>query len=124
MAACVLMYALEEETLKKTRKVLAIQRLRGRTVEREQYGLPLERLAEGKTEGEPPYEGEGFTGPMLVFCGLNGAQLDRLLEALRKAGVRVPLKAVLTPTNAGWDSVKLHAELERERQAVLEGKRT
>jgi len=121
MASCVLLYELEGELLKKTREVLAVQRLRGRRVERTQYGLPLERLAAGKMEAEPPYEGEGLAGPMLVFCGLTGAQLDRLLSSLRRAGVRIPLKAVLTPTNAGWDSVKLHSELERERRAVLEG---
>ena len=31
------------------------------------------------------------------------------------------LKAVLTPTNREWDSVALHAELCREREAIRAG---
>ena len=33
----------------------------------------------------------------------------------------VALKAVLTETNAGWDSVRLHEELCRERDALSRG---
>ena len=41
---------------------------------------------------------------------------------MRRAGVRpVALKAVLTPTNAAWDSNALYAELCKEREAISAG---
>ena len=34
----------------------------------------------------------------------------------------VALKAMLTPTNAAWNSEKLHAEIAGEHQAMMNGK--
>ena len=53
------------------------------------------------------------------MAGLSGRQLDAFLRGLRqKCGGTVALKAILTETNMGWDSVQLHQELRRERQAM------
>ena len=59
-------------------------------VAKENCGLTLEALAQGKTGRE---SGVPIGGKMLVFCGLE-RELDGLLAALRQAGV-VCLKAVL-----------------------------
>lgn len=41
---------------------------------------------------------------------------------MRRIGVApVALKAMLTPTNATWDSVKLHAEIASEHEAMTRG---
>ena len=59
-------------------------------------------------------------GAAVVFCGLEEGQLDQLLAALRASGQAIPLKAVLTPTNAQWDSRQLREELEREHRAMTQ----
>ena len=33
----------------------------------------------------------------------------------------VSLKAILTPTNAGWNALQLHDELVKEREAIQRG---
>lgn len=62
-------------------------------------------------------------GEMLIMANLNRTQAERLLSALKQAKVHLPLKAVLTPVNAGWDCVKLHAELTAERDAIQGGQK-
>ena len=96
-------------------------RLRTALVPRESYGLPLGELAEGAVP-EAPYGGDGFDDEMLLIVNCPGPLLDLFLQAFRRQKLApVRLKAVLTPTNREWDSVALHAELCRERQAIAEG---
>ena len=84
-------------------------------------GLPLGALAEGAVP-ETPYSGDGFDDEMLLIVNCPGPLLDLFLQAFRRQKLApVRLKAVLTPTNREWDSVALHAELCRERQAIAEG---
>ena len=118
---CVLIYNLDGEEDRKLRQALVAQRLRVRRVEPVQYGLPLALLAAGHGEPEEQAEGEAFSDRMMVFCGLSQDQLDRVLTALARSGApRVALKAVLTPTNAQWDSRQLREELEREHRAMTQ----
>lgn len=56
---------------------------------------------------------------MLVLCGFTPDGLDEFLAAFSAQGVPgVALKAVLTPSNAGWTGGELYMELLRERQAM------
>ena len=41
---------------------------------------------------------------------------------MRKARLSVALKAVLTPTNMQWTSIKLHEEIGREHAALRQGR--
>ena len=60
---------------------------------------------------------------MLILCGFNRPDLDRLLSAIRKGKLQsVALKAALTPTNALWSGVKLQGELAQEH-AYMHGKK-
>ena len=54
----------------------------------------------------------------LVMCGLEEAQLDGLLGAMKAAGIIIPLKAIATPHNKGWSLAQLMRELRREREAL------
>ena len=55
---------------------------------------------------------------MLVFCGVNSALCNQVLEVLRTANVpQVDLKAILTQENQTWDSLKLYEELKKERES-------
>lgn len=61
-----------------------------------------------------------FDEEMLILAGFDSDGLDAVLEDLKKKDLWIPLKAVLTPTNATWTPVALKAELESERAAIAE----
>lgn len=86
-----------------------------------EYALPLGALVglpAAPVERAPAAPAAPFREPMLVMANLTRPQFDGLLGDMRSQGVRVPLKAVLTPVNVGWDSVRLHDELLREHEAM------
>ena len=117
----ILLYNLDNPRGAKIRRMCLPLRLRTVLVPRESYGLPLGALAEGAVP-ETPYSGDGFDDEMLLIVNCPGSLLDLFLQAFRRQKLApVRLKAVLTPTNREWDSVALHAELCRERQAIAEG---
>ena len=101
-------------------------RLEERRISAEELGQTVGYLAglsgyEEKTKAEAaPSLGEG----MMVMCGLSEARMDALLRALREGNVRIPLKAVITPTNQSWSFGKLAEELAKERQAIQRSSRT
>lgn len=101
------------------RKVCAIQGLRFRTVETADLGRTVGELAGGARGAEGGEPHPALPEPILVFCGVGSAQLDRLLQALRKLGLpRTCLKAVLTAENANWSFFQLYQELTQERTAL------
>ena len=98
-------------------QILAMLRIRMRRVEPNQYHLPLEMLAAGEGEVmENP--GAPIAEDMLVFCNMNQAFLNQLLEVIRLGKFPPILKAMLTEDNKGWDSLKLHAELLEEKAKI------
>ncbi len=116
----VLMYNCSGEEFSKLRQIFAMLRLRMRPVTPDRYHLTLGELAAGA--GEPAEAAEPITEAMLVFCGLGNAFLDQVLAVIRTAKLPpIPLKAVLTDTNRDWNSLQLHAELCREREAIKNG---
>ena len=115
-----LTYNLHGERAAKIRMAAMRFRVRLRAVERREYARPLAELVENGPEGD--WAGEAFDEEMLVMAHFPSPLLQAFLQGLRRAGVRpVALKAVLTPTNAGWDSRALHAELCKEREALSGG---
>ena len=113
----VLMYNCNGEQWAKLRQIFLMLRVRIRPVEADQYGLTLAELL--SRSGEKRGVEEDFSDPMLVFCGLSQGKLDQLLTAMARAQLpRIALKAMLTPTNAGWTSQQLWTELRREHAAM------
>lgn len=99
------------------KKLCALRGLRLRPVEPGETGRALESLAFGKQSPAGP--AAPIPEPLLVLCSFSSAQLDSLLATLRKAGVpQSCLKAVLTPTNAGWTFRQLYDELCLEREQM------
>ncbi len=84
-----------------------------------EYGVPIGALA-GIPVGRSaaPANGTGFSDPMLVMCHMLSPQLDAFLQGMRDERLpRIALKAVLTPSNVTWSSVRLRDELAREHEA-------
>ena len=116
-----LLYNLKGERAKKVQGVLMFLGIRVRHVEEADYGLKVGELAEGAA-AETPWQGEGFAGEMMVLK-VAPARVNMLVDRFRRHKVPLPmLTAVLTETNAQWDSAALAAELMREREAIMQGK--
>lgn len=121
MRSKVLLYRLGEETEKGAalRAVLREQKLLTLTVEENQLGETAGRLVSTNAApvDAPVPEGAPETEFMLL-CALGDHQLDRLLAAMRRAGVSVPYKAVLTETNKTWKLCKLIEEVAKEHELM------
>ena len=55
---------------------------------------------------------------VLFLCGLTSAGIQLTVAALRKAGLYIPYKASLTPTNKDWTVRQLFSEIYQEHQAM------
>lgn len=92
-----------------------------RNVGREQYLEPVGALAgvQGFELTGEIYTGEGFQDEMLVMKGFSNSVLDAFLRGFRTMKIApVALKAVLTESNCGWNSLELYDELVKEHEAM------
>ncbi len=92
-----------------------------RVVARSEFSHPI-----GYLTGRPGFapgtgEDSDFDEEMLLLDSLSQKELSGLLDDLRAAGATVALKAVVTDTNAGWNSSQLHAALKMEHAALHGG---
>ncbi|MCQ5131391.1 DUF3783 domain-containing protein [Butyricicoccus faecihominis] len=69
---------------------------------------------EGRAEPENPALAE----PLLVLDGFDDKRLEILLREMKKTGVSVPYKAVVTETNCAWLLHQLYEELAEEHEAM------
>ena len=119
MAKLVLAYNFTGERLAALKLACMLVKSPLKVVPREQLLQPLGYLA-GVPGVEPvaeEYAGSEAAEEMLILCGFNRPELDRLLSAIRKGKLKqVALKAALTPTNALWSGVKLQGELAQEHE--------
>ena len=69
---------------------------------------------------EEVYTGAPLSEPMLVFCGFYGDRMNQALGAMRRTGLRVPYKAMLTAANRGWKPAELLEELQKEHAAMTQ----
>ncbi len=118
-----LTYNLDGDTAAKLDAICRAQGIRVRSVNPFEFALPIGALAGIPVSGTPgAVPASTFADGMLVMCHMLSDQLDAFLRGMRMNDVpRIPLKAVLTPINVSWDSLRLHDELAREHAAM--GKR-
>lgn len=110
----------DKERTDKVKFIFVLMGIKIRSVRKEDYLQPVGALSgvADISRTDAVYDGEGFDGEMLVICGLTDPQMDQMLAYFRREGIRIPLKAALTPTNMHWNSLELHDELVREHEAV------
>lgn len=116
-----LLYHLGEdtETGQRLRAVLSEQKLLALTVDETQLDTAVERLVStnaAPVDGTAPEHAP--QAPFLLLCALGDRQLDRLLSAMRREGVSVPHKAVLTEHNRSWTLGRLMEEVQHEHEAL------
>lgn len=114
----VVLYFGKETALAPIRRAMSVRKIALRVVPPQDYDRSLAELASAKTGGET--NGAAFDDPVLLFCGFSAARLDLALNGLRREGISVPLKAVLTASNRDWTAFALHDELAREHAALHE----
>ena len=111
-APLVLLYNLDNRNGSRLRLICLKLHIRVRTVAPAELAEPVGALAEG----------EPFADEMMVMVHFGGKLLNQFLQEIRAAHLPgVGLKAVLTPTNMEWSSVRLHDELRREHEAMRYG---
>ena len=52
------------------------------------------------------------------MSGFYGDRMNQALNAMRRTGLRIPYKAMLTAANRGWRPAELFAELQKEHAAM------
>lgn len=118
-----LLYNFTEERLRRVKGLLIFMGVRVRTVEPAEYNQKVGALAGlQQTEMLAPYTGTTFQEEMMVLR-LTPARVNAVIQRFQKYGVPLPaLTAVLTASNAQWDSKALAEELGKEREALAAGK--
>ena len=80
----------------------------------------LLKAENGRPAAEPP--GNPFREEMIVLYELTPRQFHGFLDGLKRQGIRVPLKAVVTEHNINWSSLQLRDELMKEAEAMQQGR--
>lgn len=75
----------------------------------------------GFDEREKP-EAPTLEETVLVLDGFTDKRLEILLREMKKSGVSIPYKAIVTETNLGWLFHQLYVELEEEHKAMQQAK--
>lgn len=118
-----LCYNLSGEKMQKIRLAAMRLRIRVRPVEEDEYAQTVAALCGLEEKTDAAYVGAGFEDEMLVMANFPAGMMNAFLGLFRRMGIApVALKAMLTPTNAAWNSEKLHAEIAGEHQAMMNGK--
>ena len=115
----ILMYNLDNPRKLKILMICGQLKIKARSVAVSDYAQPIGVLAGLRNRTDAVYSGAGFPEEMLLMVNFSGALLNGFLNAMRQNRLPgIPLKAVLTDTNADWDSVRLHDEILREHIAM------
>lgn len=121
MKETVLLFHVEDKTMKlRIEQALFPFHIRLKKIPPQDYGKTLGVLA-GIVKEEIPaeaYGGDELDAPMMIFAGIPDPKLDAMLRSLRAQNVRLPYKAILTPTNMDWTPPACFAELKQEHEAM------
>ena len=122
MKQLILSYNLPAKHLAKLRMAAMKLGVRVRPVEKREYLQSLGSFTGLLGTFESVYDGKNFPEPMIVLCGFSQPMVNTFLTLLKASRLPpVPLKAVLTETNQGWNSLELHDELKQEHEALKNG---
>ncbi len=124
MTPTILLYNMTNPRIRRTLQMLSIKSgIRIKSVDPDQYGMTIGDLLNGNAKigiqvdasATDAQERETFDEAMMVFAGVSGPAINQFLGMMAKNKIpRVSLKAMLTETNASWNSVELYKELKEE----------
>ena len=103
----------------KLERILAPMKIRFEEIQEADLRQRVGDLAEGKKAPlVVPFTGMAPEESLLIFCGVSEKHLDKILFTLRSMQMKIDLKSVLTPTNAGWTVLMLFLELSKEKKQM------
>ena len=117
MAQIILTFRLGKEKIKVVRSIAQKNRIQIKEISRKDYNQKLGALAgiQGFAKEKVIYNGPDFPLEMIVFSGIDSAQIDTFLADYKQTGAQpVPLKAIITPQNIFWTVETLFKELWKE----------
>ena len=109
----ILLYNIHGDKLAKIRAAASLLGLTLIEVSEEEFSHPIGYVL-GYEDFTPSETAESFPDEMLVMETLTSP----LLDAMRRNGATVALKAVVTEQNQGWSGAALCRELRREHEAM------
>ncbi len=118
----VLLYNIKGQSYTPKLKTIMLKMgIRAKVVNIEDYNRTIGELIgiPANPSGNPPVVSPSSTidEEMIVMHNFTESRLNQFLGEIRKAEIRIPLKAIVTPHNSNWTSYELHAELAQERKA-------
>ncbi len=122
MAQIILTFGLGKEKIKVVRSIAQKNRIQIKEISRKDYNQKLGALAgiQGFAKEKVIYNGPDFPLEMIVFSGIDSAQIDTFLADYKQTGSQpVPLKAIITPQNIFWTVEALFKELWKEHLHFL-----
>lgn len=125
----VLLYGIKDAKKEMRLKGILIQMgVRIKNVFPEQSGCKVGYLAgikeleavklESENQIEENTKTEIIPDEMLIMRGFTNGRLDFLLKEMRRANVKVELKAIVTDNNQHWTMIELYEELKKENAAM------
>ena len=121
----VLLYNMNHEKARKLKMLMVRMGMRIRVVDKNDYAKPVGLLAGLKdiTLENPDAEVLDFDDEMIIMRGFTNSRLDLFLQGMRREGIgKINYKAILTPTNARWNSWQLYQEIKKEHEEMTSAK--
>ena len=122
MAQIILTFGLDKEKLRAVHITAQRSQIQVKEISRKDYSQKLGVLAgiQGFSKEKAIYNGPDFPLEMMVFSGIDSAQMDTFLTDYKKTDTpSVPLKAIITPHNIFWSAEALFKELWKEHLSFL-----
>ncbi|SFA98899.1 protein of unknown function [Acetitomaculum ruminis DSM 5522] len=121
--AVVLMYNFDENKGKMIKMLCLKMGIRIKTIGKDQYKESIGSLSGikdvYKVDDIDDNAAADFDDEMLIMKGFSSDDLNMFLGSFKKNGItKVALKAIVTPTNASWNSLKLYREIRSEAMAM------
>ena len=122
MAQIILTFGLGKEKRRAVRSIAQKNKIQIKEISRKDYNQKLGALAgiQGFAKEKVIYNGPDFPLEMIVFSGIDSAQIDTFLADYKQTGAQpIPLKAIITPHNIFWTVEALFKELWKEHLHFL-----
>ena len=122
MAQIILTFGLGKEKRRAVRSIAQKNKIQIKEISRKNYNQKLGALAgiQGFAKEKVIYNGPDFPLEMIVFSGIDSAQIDTFLADYKQTGAQpIPLKAIITPHNIFWTVEALFKELWKEHLHFL-----
>lgn len=117
----ILMYGIKNERLDILRRVADKYEFGLRSIEDHEVDLKVSRILEGKSEKPEDFVFDDSLGDdfeYMLFVNIHDELLYNFLEEIKKEGVYIPHKAVLTETNRNWPLRYLMNENKEEHKVM------